>query len=228
MTPLSIESHVTYALRNAFLATWPFPHFIVGNVFPYEFYEEMRKRLSYKMDYRSGQNNYNGRLFADDLYEFPELAFMESEGFLKNVAKIFAPYIRQRFAGQQSISFRSDLRLIRDGKDYFIGPHTDAPWKVVSLLFYLPPDSWNRDCGTSFYVPKDANFTCAGGPHYPFEGFDRVCTVSYDPNTCLGFFKTDSSFHGVEKIDKEIQRDVLLFNIYAEDVSSKLPKPAGE
>ena len=228
MTLFSIEAHVTYALRNAMVKNWPFPHFVAENVFPPGFYVEMTQRLAAKEDYRAGKSNYNGRMFAESLKDFPELDFMESEGFLRNVARVFAPEMKQRFEGQSKIRLHSDLRLIRDGKDYSIGPHTDAPWKVVSLLFYLPQNTWHRGVGTSFYLPKSPDFRCAGGPHYPFEGFERAYTVPYEPNVCLGFFKTDTSFHGVEPVDHHVRRDVLLFNIYASDVSSSLPKPAGE
>jgi hypothetical protein len=211
-TEMSVAGHVTYKLRNAAINEWPFPHFYATEVFPHEFYAKLREQVAQKTDYKSGQNNYNGRLFAEDA-DLPGLEFMKTGEFARTVAKIFHPWLEARFEGGKC-RLRSDIRLVRDSKDYFIGPHTDAPWKVVSLLFYLPMVGWDADCGTSIYVPKDPSFVCPGGPHYPFEGFERVHTAEYWPNACLGFFKTANSFHGVEPIDRIIQRDVLLYNLY--------------
>lgn len=225
---MDLEGYITYNLRNAIVGEWPFPHFFAQDVFPDAFYRDLQNRVHAKKNYVEGDRHYNGRKFAENLDDFPELAFMESGNFTRNIAKIFSPYMAERFEGKGRIQLRTDLRLVRDGQEYYIGPHTDAPWKVVSLLFYLPLDGWNLDMGTSLYLPKNPSFACRGGPHYEFEDFRLIKTVPFAPNTCFGFFRTDQSFHGVEKITREIQRDVLLFNIYDATVSSELPKPADE
>lgn len=212
-----------YALRNAVVKPWPFPHFYAERVFPEDFYWSVVDFVKNKTEgeYRSGVNNYNGRKFALSS-DIPGLGFMQSGDFLRHVAKIFREPMRERFGGREGVKFGNDLRLIRDGKDYFIGPHTDTPQKVISLLFYLPPDGWNYECGTSLYLPKERDYRCAGGPHYPFELFDRIETMPFLPNTCFGFFKTDYSFHGVEKLDRDIQRNVLLYNVYDLTLGSEL------
>jgi hypothetical protein len=70
--------------------------------------------------------------------------------------------------------------------------------------------------GTSFYVPKNRNFTCKGGPHYPFEGFTRVFTVPSYQNTAAGFFRNDKSFHGVEPVaEKDYERNSLALMLFA-------------
>ena len=212
MGDITTAGHVTYALRNSRVYTWPFPHFYARNVFPEDVYWKIQETVSNRTDYVAGDKFYNGRKFAEADH-IPEVQFMLSPEFARNVAKIFHPYMAERFADRQC-KISSDLRLVRDGRDYHIGPHTDAVWKVVSLLFYLPLDGWNRACGTSVYLPKDPTFTCGGGPHYEFEDFDRIFTAPFVPNSCFGFFKTNNSFHGVEPIDRDIQRDVLLYNIY--------------
>lgn len=226
---LDIEGHVLYALRNATIKKWPFPHFFVENVFPLDFYYEILHILAHKDDYVGNGTQYNGRKFGE-AESIPELAFMNGERFLHEVSLIFGPWIKERFAGRkpEECSVFNDLRLVRDGKGYHIGPHTDAIWKIVSLLFYLPPEQWEwtaDDVGTSIYMPKDPDFRCPGGPHHKFDGFDRIYTAPYKRNACFGFFKTNNSFHGVEPVDYDMRRDVLLFNIYDDKVYRDCHKP---
>jgi len=63
-------------------------------------------------------------------------------------------------------------------------------------------------------VPKDRRFTCPGGPHHRFDGFDRMLTMPYLPNSLFAFFKTKNSFHGVEPVnDAGAQRNLLLYDL---------------
>lgn len=207
--------HLKYRIANSEVKPWPFSHFYAQNVFPDSFYNDIRSRLPDLEAYKSGQSNYNGRKFANpqtlDLFDF-----LLTNDFLEIVIHLFLPDFRKRFPTGK-FTPKTDLRLVLDSKNYSIGPHTDARWKVVSLLFYLPPDGTLSDLGTSIYVPKDPNFRCPGGPHHSFEPFDKVYTAPYLPNSCFGFFKTDYSFHGVEPITIPCRRDVLLWNLYSRD-----------
>lgn len=204
--------HLRYVLLNEQVRRYPFPHFFAKNVFPEDFYSRIRDFLPPPDAYQSGKNNYNGRKFADPttsgLFDF-----LLTPEFSKTIISVFLPDFQKRFPSGQ-FTPKTDLRLVLDGKNYSIGPHTDAPWKVVSLLFYLPPDYTCQDLGTSIYVPRNPSFRCPGGPHHPFDGFKRVWTAPFIPNSCFGFFKTDQSFHGVEPIPSPVRRDVLLWNLY--------------
>jgi hypothetical protein len=126
----------------------------------------------------------------------------------------FEGLLSQRFGKDQTVNFYQDALIVQDYTRYALGPHTDHAKKVVSLLFYLPPDPSLAHLGTSMYRPKDRSFTCAGGPHYDFEHFDRVMTMPYLPNTLFAFIKTPTSFHGVEPIQEPgVRRDLLLYDI---------------
>src|SRR5205809_1120171 len=117
------------------------------------------------------------------------------------------------FYGEQP-EFGDEALLVNDHTDYSLGPHTDTPSKVVSVLFYLPGDDRLEKHGTSLYVPRKPGFTCQGGPHYLFDGFERVATMPFLPNTMFAFVKTDHSFHGVEPIaDAAISRYLLLYDL---------------
>jgi hypothetical protein len=105
--------------------------------------------------------------------------------------------------------------LVEDVTKYALGPHTDSPKKVITMLFYLPRDLSQSHMGTSIYLPKDPAFRCQGGPHYKFDGFQRLHTMPFVPNSLFVFFKTDNSFHGVEPVtDPDTKRWLLLYDIY--------------
>jgi len=213
-----IEQHVKYALLNAMRREWPFAHFYAENVFPADYYEGIQAFLRSQVasDFidttNAGSGKYGNRAFAKENM-IPGCEFMLSQDFLHAIMSIFRKEVLATFPDGKMVVSR-DIRLIRDSKEYKIGPHTDAKWKLISLLFYLPADNGYADYGTSLFVPRDPSFTCDGGPHYPFEPFTKAFTAPFLPNTCLGFWKTNRSFHGVEPIPVEIRRDVLLYNVY--------------
>lgn len=208
-----------YQIANSHIKRWPYAHFFVENVFPERFYDDILSHLPSSDHYTTGKSTYHGRKFANpnklDLFDF-----LLTEDFLKVVITAFLPDFKKRFPNA-NFKPEMDLRLVLDSDNYSIGPHTDAAWKVASLLFYLPANDDLSDLGTSIYLPKDPNFVCPGGPHHKFEGFDRVWTAPFIPNSCFGFFKTDQSFHGVEPITIPCRRDVLLWNLYDRSVPRK-------
>jgi hypothetical protein len=120
------------------------------------------------------------------------------------------------------VSTDIDARLVRDFTDYSIGPHTDSPRKLVSLLFYLPRDESMRHLGTSIYAARDASLRCEGTRHHSYSGFKRVASMPYVPNALFAFFKTDHSFHGVDPITEgKVERNLLLYNIYVQAVVTR-------
>lgn len=207
--------HVTYRFLNAKVKTFPFSHFYVKNVFPDDFYRDILDSLPPSEEYSQGKSAYHGRKFADPV-KSGLFDFMLSKEFVRTIYATFQPDFEKRFENEKP-TFSMDLRLVRDSENYSIGPHTDARWKVVSLLFYLPVTDEFSSLGTSIYLPKDRSFHCPGGPHHPFDLFDKVYTAPYLPNSCFGFFKTDYSFHGVDPITIPCKRDVLLWNLYSRD-----------
>lgn len=206
--------HVIYKLRNAQISEYPFPHFYVEDVFPADFYSQLLASLPGEEEYAPLSGGYANRKATQA--QIPLVEGMMSADFGRNVLQIFSRHFYDRFPNQSRPNFRQELRFIRDSEGYKIGPHTDAPQKVISLLFYLPCSDADLDCGTGIYVPNDGQMTCVGGPHHKFEGFQEVFRAPYAPNSCFGFWKQANSWHAVEKIEKPIKRDVLLFNLYAD------------
>jgi len=204
--------HVIYKLRNAAISEYPYPHFYVRDVFPLEFYGHLLDALPADDAYAPLKGGYKSRIAST---EYPALLNgFDTTHFASHVLAVFQKPFSERYPFHDRPKFRAELRLIRDSEGYAIGPHTDAPHKVVSLLFYLPPDLADEDCGTGIYVPTDGVQTCPGGPHHKFDGFAEIWRAPFVPNSCFGFFKTNNSWHAVQRISRKIRRDVMLFNIY--------------
>jgi hypothetical protein len=213
---------------------FPYPHLYVRDVFPEDFYARLRANLPSAPQFRTLSSL--GRVTEDypdtrlvvpltreqtERFEPEQRAFwLELAGWMLGpvfgqlmIAK-FGAYLLQRFKDLQTQSFADEALIVRDRTQYSLGPHTDSTSKVLSFLFYLPPDASMAHLGTSLYVPKDPRFTCPGGPHHDFELFRRVRTMEYLPNTLFAFMKTPDSFHGVEPITQpDVQRDLLLYDI---------------
>lgn len=208
-----VIEHVIYSLRRAAIAPYPFPHFVARDLFPSVALNSLYETVLNLPYEANPSGKYKGRAFADPR-DLSGLAGFYTAKFASTVLSLFGNAYHERFAGNSgNPSITMDLRLIRDSGGYSIGPHTDAPWKLVSLLFYL---SGPYNTGTSIYVPRIPGTVCPGGPHHPFEPFVEVYRAPFIPNTCLGFWKQPNSWHGVAPLPENCpQRDVLLYNLYA-------------
>jgi hypothetical protein len=236
------DLHVYYKVANAPVLPFPFPHMVVDDVFPRDFYRTLLTHLpareamtSPKALGRVGKGYPDTRfvlpLDAQHLGNLPAAAqdfwtevarWMLSEAFANLMMNKFAKVVQERISGSAPKALRHEAMLVQDYSSYSLGPHTDRKAKVLSLLFYLPADDARPHLGTSLYAPRDAEFRCPGGPHYRHEDFFRIYTMSYRPNTMFAFPKTDYSFHGVERLtDADVRRDLLLYDIF-------LPEPPGD
>jgi FkbM family methyltransferase len=221
-------------IEEATLETAPYPHYYIPCLFPADFYQQI---LRHRMldDYlkpigdsgRTPTSLYHNRamlkLTPDSFRAMPEAdqAFwrsltriLSSHELLSALAGRFGDHLglNPRLAAGEEVVVIPENLLIRDRTRYMIGPHTDAPHRLLSVMIYLPQDDSLSDLGTSIYVPNDPTFTCEGGPHYAFKGFRRVKTACFLPNTALCFLKTNNSFHGVETITAEdVERDAICY-----------------
>jgi len=227
---------VLYKIANAPINPYPFPHIYVRDVFPADYYQRLRDNLPPRESFKTltalkrvtgpypesrlvlplTPENLQG--LAGPCREFwsETESWMLSGNFGETLLAVFMPYLKKRFGDPSKILFDEEVLVVQDYTTYSLGPHTDNPSKVLSMLFYLPPDDSMAHLGTSIYVPKDRDFQCPGGPHHSFEKFNRMVTMPYLPNTLFAFLKTSNAFHGVEPISEpSVRRDVLLYDIKA-------------
>jgi hypothetical protein len=221
-------------VRTTKVERFPFDHFFIENIFPSDLYRQIRTNLPPTELYSpiSGTGYVKGGTYQERcVFDFidsnisrlaaPEqdfwlelIRFLIGNEFIQTVLSVFAVVLQERFGASPNIRVVPSAALIRDLTHYTIGPHTDHPGRMLSMLFYLPENNSLRDLGTSVYVPKDPQFTCEGGPHHLPERFTRVRTLPFVPNSVLAFPKSNRCFHGVEPISRpDVERDVLLVNV---------------
>jgi hypothetical protein len=242
------EMQLAYKVGNVPFNMFPYPHFYVPDVFPAEFYREIQRNMPdpaamIPIEEARNLKGYKERfvlgLNEEQLATLPETkrrfwsdmaAWLVGANFQSLVMRKFQPFIDQRFPGKDGLQFHDEALLVQDVTNYKLGPHTDAPRKVVTMLFYLPPDNSQLHLGTSMYLPKDGQFTCPGGPHHRHDKFVRLHTMPFAPNSLFAFFKTDNSFHGVEPVaDPDCRRWLLLYDIYvAKAAAQPVAEPQAE
>lgn len=232
----SDELYLAYKIGNTEVSSFPFPHIYINNVFSNSLYLAMQENMPLSENMSAIHEKrpvpplvYKERFVFN--YDDEALNSLNEQkkkfwtnfkntmlsGNLKNfILSKFSFVINQRFPDISKIDFYDELLLINDYPNYKLGPHTDSPRKVISLLFYLPKDQTQENLGTSIYFPKDHSFTCEGGPHYDRTNFDKIITMPFVPNSLFCFVKTNNSFHGVEKIEADEKRCLLLYDIYHE------------
>ena len=228
MPEQSIQAHFNYHLANSVVRNWPFPHLYYENVFPDDFYSRLVKSLPEFPVYdpiskvRAVKKRGGGVAFPDRFVITID-DNMKSLGPDWDIARViirsqathvgllskFNDIIQQRLTEQTNVE--PDAILIRDRTNYVLGPHTDNPSRLAVLIIYLPETDKNPHLGTSIYVPKDPKMTCIGTSHYNHSDFDRVFTAPYKPNSAIAFVKTDNSFHGVEPLMADEERNLIHF-----------------
>ncbi len=245
----SAEMQLNYKVANAPIQLYPYPHILVHEVFPADFYRAIREHLPPASAYkslsemgrvRSGYSDARGvlPLTPDEVGALSEpyrsfwnetARWLLGGPFGRVVLQKFSHLLAHRFENPAAVQYHHEALVVQDSTDYVLGPHTDSPVKVLSFLFYLPADDSMPHLGTSMYLPKDPSFTCVGGPHHGFEGFNRLLTAPYVPNTLFGFMKTPNSFHGVEPVSEpNVKRALLLYDIRVQDDSTATTQPAAK
>ena len=232
----SAETQLIYQVANAPIRVFPYPHILVHDALPEEFYRGLRLHLPPDTAYKSpatvgmaGENYPESRsilpltraeisLLPEPYHSFwDEMAqWLLGGPFAHIFLQKFGPLLEQRFENPQRLELRNEAMIVQDRTNFRLGPHTDARTKVLSLLLYLPADDTMPQLGTSMYVPRDPTFTCPGGRYHNFADFTRLATVPYVANTLFAFMKTPNSFHGVEPVwEENVERALLLFDIRA-------------
>ena len=244
------ETQLLYKVANAPILMYPYPHILVHEVFPQDFYRALREHLPPGGVYKSLKAL--GRVSGDypetrvvlpltpeHVAALPEpyRSFWDETArwflggqFGQVVLQKFSGLLAQRFENLASIEFLHEALVVQDRTDYSLGPHTDTPSKVLSFLFYLPADDSQSHLGTSVYLPKDPSFTSPGSePYHGFEKFIRLLTMPYVPNTLFAFMKTPNAFHGVEPIaEPNVERALLLYDVKTANTATPSARTPGQ
>ena len=211
--------HLADLILNAEVRSDPYPYFFIENFFSADFYAFIQRCLPDPDHYSASDRRDSKRVSrrylnisksqGADLQQLrdPQRSIWEnigqqlgSEAFIKNVIKVFEPHVSERY-GKTPLKLRSRVELIKDTADFEISPHSDAPHKVFTLLFYLPKDASKQQYGTSVYRPKQSDFTSEPGKRFPFDQFEEHWRAPFLPNSVFGFMKNERSFHGRPRLE---------------------------
>jgi len=146
MSSIETELQVLYKIGNATVLEYPYPHIYVPEIFPPEFYAELRRNLPPQSSMktlgelkRTTGNDYPARGVLPLASELDGLApgqrtfwegvrqWMLGRGFADIIIGKFAPYLAQRFGDLRNVRFSHEALIVRDTTSYHLGPHTDAP-----------------------------------------------------------------------------------------------------
>jgi FkbM family methyltransferase len=216
--------HVRYVLRNAERSDWPFTHLVADGVFPAWYYRELLRLFPAPGDFTplNAAHPTRGSLMLTPKAETgrPELDRLRGEqrAFWEEFTRRFAtrevcremllamggPPLLERF-GERCEPL---VHLAYDGLGYAIHPHCDVDRKVVTMIFYLPPDDAAAAYGTSVLVER------ADAAHLSPESWERyrvAKTVAFVPNRCFGFLVGGKSWHGVRPVERPTPRRSVQF-----------------
>jgi len=124
-----------------------------------------------------------------------------SEALLELLTQKFRNRINERYGNQWPKMVIVPI-LYRDFPGYHIGIHTDAPYKIATMQFYLPKNNSQIHLGTSF--------------HQKINGqFQLLKTNFFKSNSAYAFARTESSWHSVKRLGQnETPRDSIALTIY--------------
>lgn len=241
-SPASFENvlaHLLGRIENTAINETPYPYIVVDNFFPEDYFQEILQHFPTDNQMiplsETGRSNYKDRLVTlfndehfsrlDDLdrkFWFGFADWLYSDRFIQGVIDKFLPYVACRLEDLnrgEGVKLHGDALIVSDKTNYAIGPHTDAPHRLITFLFYLPKDESHSDLGTSIYRPLDDSMEFSGYAHHTFDLFERIDTVAFKPNRALIFVRNNHSFHGVEPITREgIERHLIINNIRIADI----------
>lgn len=212
-----------YRLRSFRIRNYPFDHFYGQDTFGGDTSRSIQKYWPSSDVFSSISQTrrvVNGGYPERHLISLPELSersasdlagknFWETFGkailgdwFLASVAEWWWPIISLYRSLPKKIQLYSECILTDDRVGYALGPHTDAPSRLLTILFYVSPTTNERLEGTSLYVPRSPveELREPSPAHRRREDFYRVFTAPFVRDACLGFAVGPTSFHGVERL----------------------------
>ena len=219
---------VAASVDSARAVAAPFYHLEFDQVFPERLYDAMLAAMPVTADYRrmSGRRKEDVRadgtptrvkidLFAEYIRSLPaeKRAVWDIVGralCAREVRDAFvrrlAPDLARRFgAGFAEVAFYPVPILTRDVPGYKILPHTDTPWKGITVQLYLPRDDAHANIGTIFHG-KGADGTLARGAQMRFAR-----------NSGYAFTVTDVSWHSADPVGPEVDtRDSILLTYFVD------------
>lgn len=217
----AVIQHIASRIVSASIDIEPTHNFYIEDILPQGLYQEMLRRLpgdeAYDFINHPDAKLPDGRitrklldLSDETIHRFnpQDQAFWQSiknifasEALMNAIITKFHPALMERFGGKIPEQVIVPI-FYRDFPGYFISEHTDAPYKLATMMIYLPADNSQLHLGTSFHQKEG-------------EQFHLLKTHRFAPNSGFGFVRTDKSYHSVKQLGAhESVRNTLALIIY--------------
>jgi len=237
-----IAEHVRVAVAGAPLQYDPFPHCVIDNLLPPEYYDALIEALP------------PAELFADrpvnkqqltvplelaprySVEVWRHMARVVAEGIIRPalVAKFREPltsWLHERLPvlGEQPLDGLritcSDGRILLRRPGYLIPPHRDPKWGFITCLMYLARKGDDEQWGTQLFRVADDDEAEGARPHWISEArCQLVSDVAFRPNRALVFLNS-SGAHGAhipaDAKPADLERYAYQFRIGADGRSIK-------
>lgn len=232
-----VLTHMVSAVNAAQACDEPYSHVYIENVFPQDFYDQIRSSFpdvglyspqNIKVWKRPDGTSTRDRLFVTDeaVSRIDEerrglwrtvSSLLTSEALKKAVFRRVAKDLAFRFDIAESevdgIESHPRLVLLRDTDQYRIKPHPDGLETIVTMQFYFPENDGQEQLGTSLYRQRATWERMLGRGK-----FEEVKRFPYRPNSAYAFVVNNRpgkrSWHGVELVPSGIGVRNTLLNRY--------------
>jgi hypothetical protein len=210
-----VADHVRQAIEGATIDTVPYPHIVVENLFPADFYATLRKAIppaSFFGDVDPIKQNLRTPLEFGPELSIRVLGFLEDvivkgtlpgaltrkfhESLRLHYDAIFGPALRDRATAMAQSVTGGRLMLRRPG--YHLAPHRDPKRSMLTCLMYFAGGKDSEEYGTDLFRVADDREATYTQTYYPEQNgsiCELVKRVPFRPNTMLVFLNSTGA-HG--------------------------------
>ena len=229
-----IVAHMTGAVGRAQLRRDPFPHAIIEDVFPRNFYAALLRGIPPGELFGDRTRNkehvnvpltvapaYSRRVWNFLVYELqhhlqPLIVRLFREPMGEWIASEWPVLAADPFAPPMELS-TADGRIMRRSRGYYISPHRDPKWGFLTGILYLARPQDSQRWGTQLFAVDEDGDAIGAAPHWiDAERCRLVVDVPYRPNTMLVMLNSGGA-HGAnipkDAEPADLQRYIYQFRI---------------
>jgi hypothetical protein len=237
-----IAEHVRLAIEAATLRHEPFPHCVIDDLLPEEYYEALiaalppvdlfadrpdnKQQLTVPLEFAPRFSmevwRHMARVVAEEMIK-PAILVKFREP-LTEWLRAALPALGDRPLDRVRINC-SDGRLLLRRPGYRIPPHRDPKWGFITCLMYLARDGDDERWGTQLYKVDGDEEAASATPHWIAESLCHLAgEVAFRPNRALVFLNSVGA-HGAsipsDAKPADLERYAYQFRIGADRQSIK-------
>ena len=234
---IKIKNHIINSVSNAILNKDPYPHLVIDNYLPDDFYNFLMDNYPQKSDMFNPFNAVRTyeNIWQIDIQPDPyvsgaskgQWSYLKKEKDSEVFAlcelihkTLFSDDVKKVYNKKFSIDKKLDKQIMVgrvsiDGYDSGLGPHIDREDKIISKVLYMAKgDEPSKLCGTHLLRPKNDKFVNeleGNTNHLTYEKFNITETVEYIPNRMIAWEVVSNSWHAYHQKYDGDRRSIKMF-----------------